>query len=256
MSYRSVPMWFGFLTVCAALFITPVYADMAVGHVERMIADVYGVLPNEDSRNRKYLRYDVVVDETIQTDGGAAVLIQFKDGTTLTLGEKASLMIDDFVYDPNQASNTALYELKVGALRYISGEMHGQGVTILTPTTNIGIRGSDALIFVTPDGATVVNVYDGVFSVSGRDSAQDPVTVNAGENVGVSASRALSPVAPGMRIPRFKPQPGVRAPNFDFDFSTFGWEGDDGGTSTAAGGGWHPEDGADGDPGGHHSAPD
>lgn len=232
-----------FAMLCAVIVIngssvTAQAAD-AIGEVEQLRADVYGVLSGETKRNRKFVRYDVVVNETIVTDGGAAVFIRFKDNTTLTLGERASLLIDDFVYAPEATTNTAVYKLTVGALRFISGEMGGGGIQIETPTTNIGIRGSDALIFVTPDGATTVNVYSGVFTVTPRDSNEPPIEVKAKENVTVSSDRTISPVAPGVSIPDTSSAPDaspvngsssssqIKPPDFVKDFGAIGTEHED-----------------------------
>ena len=232
-----------FAMLCAVIVmsgssVTAQAADV-IGEVEQIRADVYGVLSGETKRNRKFIRYDVVVNETIVTDGGAAVFIRFKDNTTLTLGERANLLIDDYIYTPDAVTNTAVYKLAVGALRFISGEMAGFGVEIETPTTNIGIRGSDALIFVSPDGATTVNVYSGVFSVTPRDSQEPAIEVNAMENVTVSADRTMSPVAPGVRIPDASSAPDatptneprsssqIKPPDFNRDFDAIGAEHED-----------------------------
>ncbi|MDP6805133.1 MAG: FecR domain-containing protein [Rhodospirillales bacterium] len=128
--------------------------------------------------------------------GGAGMLVEFLDETTLTLGEDSSLVIDTFVYDPASANVTTLLTLSVGTLRFISGKVENAAMRIDTPTAVIGIRGSDAIISVAPDGATTVAVLDGEFEVSNSDG-DEQATVGPAESVSVSATGSVGAVAPG-----------------------------------------------------------
>jgi len=231
----------------------------SIGSVAKKRLDVYGTSP-DGGRERKYPRYDVVFGELIETSGGGAVLIRLDDETELYLGERASLVIDDFVYDPVSKTGRAVYEFTVGTLRYVSGEMQETHISILTPNANIGIRGSEAIIFVTPDGDTFVNVTAGRFSVRSRDRPETPaVTVSKGQNVSLSGADGFSPVGQGIKMPEYTHGPEVKVPDFsdDFDDVKSGGgmeqipEGTDAGSRTddSGGHGSHSHDGHDG--GGH-----
>ncbi len=174
----------------------------AVGKVAKQRADAYGT-PIGGSRERKFPRYDVTYGELIETAGGAAILIKLDDDTQLFLGERAQLTIDSFVYNPKTKKGEAVYNFTQGALRFISGSMKGNKVSIVTPTASLGIRGSEAVIFVEENGATTLNVIAGAFRVRSRERPDDPPrTVTARRNITVSAKGAISKVGKGMKVPK------------------------------------------------------
>ena len=180
-----------------ALAPQPAEAEL-VGLVKRVVSDVYGTPPGFD-REEKLPRFPVVQDELLETGKDSAMLVEFLDNTTLTLGAESRLTIDTMVYDPKSHDGTLVSNLSVGVLRFISGKMVNAGVRIVTPTANIGIRGSDALIVVLPDGSTTVNVFSGEFLVS--DSGEDnQATVGPSRAVSVSAVGAVGAAYPDIDL--------------------------------------------------------
>lgn len=226
-----------------------------IGAVAKQRMDAYGTPPGGD-RERKFPRYDVVHGELIETAGGGAILIRLLDRTELYLGERASLTIDEFVYDPDANTGGAVFDFTVGTLRFVSGAMDGAGVTIQTPNAHIGIRGSEAIIFVTPEGDTFVNVFKGRFSVRSRDRPDSPpVEVDAGRNVSVSGRGNFSAVGQGVKVPEYSHVSDAKIPDFSDDLDDL----KDGGgldkTREGSRSGDRDSDGH-GDSGGHHDAPD
>lgn len=227
-----------------------------VGKVVKKRMDAYGTAPGE-SRERIFPRSDVVFGELIETDGGAAILIEMNDDTELFLGERASLVIDEFVYEPGSASMKAVYNFTLGTLRFVSGEMASEGISILTPSAAIGLRGSDAVIFVTPDGGTIINVLEGVFTVRARDTDGGPVIdVGAKQNVSIARGGMIAPVSQGLQLPDYTHEFEAKTPDYSDDYYdlTVGgaFEGARPGNVTGSAG----ADEGHGDGGGHHDAPD
>lgn len=258
-----LPIWrvvlaLGMVALFACMSILPNAADAAevIGTVAKQRADAYGT-PPDGQRGRKYPRYDVVFGEHIETSGGGAILIRLKDKTELYLGERANLTIDEFVYDPTSNQGQAAYGFAIGTLRFVSGSMLAQGVTIQTPNTNIGIRGSDAIIFVTPAGDTIVNVTKGSFSVRSRERADVPtVYLVAGQNVSVSGVATFSAIGTGIKFPEYSEDPDAKIPDYSEDYD---YVKEDGGFDSNTEGSRDPGGRAPGDhsdPGGHHDAPD
>ena len=128
------------------------------------------------------------------------MLVEFLDKTVLTLGPDARLIIDTFVYDPKSGAGTSVYKLTVGTFRFISGKMNHANVRIVTPSAIIGIRGSDAVITVSPEGATTVDVLAGEFEVS-NDDGGDPTTVSPAQSISVSTVGVVGAVTPGITTP-------------------------------------------------------
>lgn len=213
-----------------------------VGKINKQRSDVYGT-PPQDDRERKFPRYEVVFGELIETSGGAAVLIDMKDGTELFMGERAKLVIDEFVYDPQTKSGKAVYSFSIGALRFVSGDMVSDGVTIATPNAYIGIRGSEAIIFVTPEGNTTVNVTKGTFRVRSRGRDDVPsIELEANENVSLEGDASFSPVGTGVKVPEYSHDPADKVPDLSDDLTDI----EDGGAfDKAREGQRHPEDGHD-----------
>ena len=234
----------------------PSFAAENVGKVYKQRADAYGTPPGE-TRERKFPRYSVVHGELIETSGGAAILIKMIDNTELLLGERASMVIDEFVYDPDSGRMQAVYNFALGTLRFVSGKMAGEGVSIITPSAAIGLRGSEAVIFVTPDGETIVNVFDGTFSVRSRDYSDEPaIDVAPNQNVSVARGAPVSAIAKGVQLPDYTHAPDAKVPDFSDDFVDLTDDGafykaPAGKVTGSAGAG----DGHD-DEGGHHDAAD
>lgn len=129
----------------------------AMAAVERT---VYGV-PPQGSQLVKRRGDAVVFQEAIETMDSSGALIRFVDDSTLTLGEKAKVLIDSFVFDPGTAEGEALIRLSVGTLRYVTGDMPKGKTVIKTPTATLVLRGTDVVVHVHPDGTTDTVVNEG-----------------------------------------------------------------------------------------------
>ena len=72
--------------------------------------------------------------------------ITFIDDTNVAVSSQSSLIIDDFIYDPNSADGSRLaLKVAAGTVRYASGniaKLSKQNVDIRTPTARIGVRGT------------------------------------------------------------------------------------------------------------------
>lgn len=170
-------------------------ADL-IGLVKQVRNEAYGTPPGI-AREKKFVRFPIAQDELLETNDGAAMLVEFLDKTVLTLGPDARLIIDTFVYDPKSGAGTSVYKLTVGTFRFISGKMNHANVRIVTPSAIIGIRGSDAVITVSPEGATTVDVLAGEFEVS-NDDGGDPTTVSPAQSISVSTVGVVGAVTPGI----------------------------------------------------------
>lgn len=89
---------------------------------------------------------DPIFYQDILTTGSEARLTgHLADDSELTLGENASLKVDEFVYrQDSQGGRLSLHLLK-GPLLFIGGELDARGkakVTIETPVATLGIRGT------------------------------------------------------------------------------------------------------------------
>jgi hypothetical protein len=173
-------------------------ADL-VGLVKQVRNDAYGTPPGI-ARERKFVRFPVAQDELLETGSRAAMLVEFLDKTVLTLGPDARLVVDTFVYDPKSRQGASVIKLAVGTFRFISGRMLRGGVRIVTPSAILGIRGSEAVISVSPEGETTVDVLAGEFEVSNVDGSEQTV-ISPAQAVSVSPTGVVGAISPGMTTP-------------------------------------------------------
>ncbi len=163
-----------------------------IGMVKLVKSEAYGT-PPQMAREQKFLRFPVVQDELIETGSSGGVQLEFLDHTTLTLGPDSSIVLETYIYDPNAQSVITVFNVTVGLVRYVSGKIQNANAEIITPTAHIGIRGSDAIIAVEPDGATTLSVISGRFTFSDRDK-KDRRTVTASQSVSASSKGVVSTV--------------------------------------------------------------
>lgn len=96
-------------------------------------------------------------NDKVETKNGK-VKIVFKDDTQVSVTEHSSLIIDDFVYDPNTKSGKLGLKAAAGTVRYVSGAIakDPKAVNIKTPTAAIAVRGTDFVMSVNETGGSMV----------------------------------------------------------------------------------------------------
>jgi len=111
-------------------------------------------------------------NDTVETSAEGAVNITFNDGTTFAVSQNASMVIDEFVYDPNQEGAGDLdISVTRGVFGYTSGfigKEDPQDVNIETPVGSIGIRGTTFTATIPPEGSGEnfkVSILEGAIAV-------------------------------------------------------------------------------------------
>jgi hypothetical protein len=99
----------------------------------------------------------VFQSDVLQTGTNSALAIAFSDGSAFTLNENARMALNEFVYDPNGTSNSALINLVQGTVSFIAAQVAKTGnMRVETPTAALGIRGTFITVSVSStDGHTV-----------------------------------------------------------------------------------------------------
>jgi hypothetical protein len=135
---------------------------------------------------------DLHRDEQVWTASGGRVDIQFADGSSVTLGENARLVLDEFVMPEGAGAGTQVLRSITGALRFVGGAVDKSGSTkIVTPIATMTVRGTE--FFAGPiDGAYGVFVFDGQVDVA---TSAGSVRLNKGEGTTLTQSR-IAPTPP------------------------------------------------------------
>lgn len=153
----------------------------AVGSVARVQGTATG--QTNEATEKLEVGASVFMEEVLATGTAARLEVGFLDTTKLTLGEKAKIRIDSFVYGGGQTR--VLKVAAVGALRFISGrgKPRESQVIVRTPVVSIGIRGTD--FWTGPiDGQFGVLLLEGAVSVS--NSAGAVVLDQPGEGTNIA----------------------------------------------------------------------
>jgi hypothetical protein len=84
--------------------------------------------------------------DELRTGADARLQIIFRDDTVLTLGEQASVVIDRYVFDPDQGIGETVLQATKGAFRFATGrikELNDRKIAVSTPVADIGVRGTE-----------------------------------------------------------------------------------------------------------------
>jgi len=116
-------------------------AAAKVGVTSAVDGDPLGKPPTEAERVLR-VGIDVQANEVITTKADDRAHLMFLDGTSLTVGPDANLVIDKFVYDPNTKTGDLAITASKGVFRLVGGKISKTSpITITTPSSTIGIRG-------------------------------------------------------------------------------------------------------------------
>lgn len=157
--------------------------------------------------------------DELQTDKGLAIepldtaitangrlRIDFIDDTRVDITEHSRLVIDEFVYDPDQNIGKLSLKASLGTVRYASGQIakkYKQNVKIRTPSATIGVRGTDFVMLIDEIGNSMItllpscdtsgNCFVGEITV---DSDVGQVVLNQAFQATVVKHRAMAPSPP------------------------------------------------------------
>ena len=156
-----------------------------VGGVEDVLNFAWATIAPEP-RDEIEFEDDVYMNELVETGDESALVIKFADGSKLTLGENAKVVIDRYVYNPSGGGEQAI-TLTKGAFRFVSGAIPKENVKLKTPAVTIGIRGTELIFDVADDGETEMSTIAG--AADATDGAGETLTVGVDESVLVGGDR-------------------------------------------------------------------
>lgn len=162
-----------------------------IGAVSRIQGDANGTLGS--TTRALSLNTTVSRNEIISTGDAARLELTFADNTRLTLGEKAKLTLDRYVFNPRAGNGTIRFAV-IGAFRFLSGRLSKlarSSVSVMTPVAAIGIRGTEFWAGPIDDQALGVFLIAGAVSVS--NAAGEQILNQPGQGTNI----ATAGVAPG-----------------------------------------------------------
>jgi hypothetical protein len=135
------------LLAALALWPGPAPAEK-VGVTAAVNPQATGTPPKRPTR-KLHIGARMVRNERIRTYAKGRTQLLFVDGSALTVGPNADLVLDEFVYDPDRKTGKLAMTATKGVFRFVGGRISKTTPVILkTPTAVIGIRGGIALVEV------------------------------------------------------------------------------------------------------------
>jgi hypothetical protein len=139
--HKVARIFFSF-TVAAVLAGTVTTAGAAkdIGVASAIVNHVTGLY---DGRNRTLAVGNAVFSyEHIRTGDASSAQILLLDKTSLSIGPRADLVLDRFVYNPDRSTGRVIVSAVQGAFRFITGAQNPTHYSIKTPVATLGIRGT------------------------------------------------------------------------------------------------------------------
>lgn len=145
-AWKSRLLW----TVAAIILsATTASADEVIGTVKSVKGEVSIVRSNAYIMGIAGMQL-MEVDKII-TGPDSAIGITLQDGTLMSFGSKSASQLNKFRYDPVRQDGNMLITLLKGSMRFVTGLLGKQNpsaVSVRTPASTIGIRGTDFIVSV------------------------------------------------------------------------------------------------------------
>lgn len=117
---------------------------------------------------------DIVMGDAVNTRAQSRLQIMLLDQTAITMGENASLVIDEFVYDPQGGASLAA-SVKEGAFRLVTGGVarsNPEGTQVRLPNAVLTIRGTTTQGNCDSSGCIVALTGTGDANSAGKKPSQ------------------------------------------------------------------------------------
>lgn len=129
-----------------------------VGVNAAVTGKVYVTGAEAANRRQAQVRENVYRGDAVQTERASALQILLLDETVFTVGQNCEITVDEFVYDPNGGSGKVAATIAKGAFRFMTGKIgtaNPSNVSLRTPASTIGIRGTMGEVAVGPDAVAI-----------------------------------------------------------------------------------------------------
>jgi len=100
---------------------------------------------------------NVYFGDIIKADSKSKSQVLLLDETVITLGEQTTIIMDEFIYDPNKQNGKIISTVLKGSVKVLSGKIsrgNPEDLVIKTPAGSIGTRGTEFQTIVDEDEST------------------------------------------------------------------------------------------------------
>ncbi len=152
-------------------------------------------LTNGDLQTGRVARVDT--GTRVRTGANGHVQFILPDETVFTIGAKSDMVIDEFVYDKENAEKISV-NLTIGLFRWVTGKVARKEPASLKVNTSFGgggFRGTDVETFVAPDGSGYMKLFSGMLEITPKNGSA-PFMMKAPSVVKFNSDGTFSPPKP------------------------------------------------------------
>ena len=197
--------YFGYLFICCSV---PYFAlaNERIGTIGIVIGQADVVNRNIDLK----IKENIYFGDVIRTGAQTNLQILFEDETVFTIGENTEIVINEFIYDPNQNNelNKISAEVMQGSLKVVTGLIsreNPENLLITLPTGVLATRGTEVQALVKPgQNDVVVLLGPGPNNAAGERAGSVEVSNNQGS---VFMDQQFSFTSIALNQPPSLPQP-------------------------------------------------
>ena len=160
----------------------PLAAQAQVGSISELNGVGEVLRQNTDDSLAAELQLGIASMDNVRT-GNGRLAIQFLDDSVVRLTERSSVVIDEYIFDPDPSQSRLALNMASGTARFLTGALgriNQENISIRTPTATIAIRGTDFTTTVDEIGRSLVILLP---DENGLSSGEIVVTSMAGEVV-------------------------------------------------------------------------
>ncbi len=164
----------------AAMWALPQAAYAAgIATVVDVVNEGYRQPPGADETTAKAAD-ELVQNEALRTEAESVIQVKFVDGSELSVEQSSEMVLSDYVFDGAAASG--LINLNNGLFHFTSNGQPDQGVKLRTPVATIGVRGTEFLVHVDGDDATIIDILTGAVEATPHGTGKT-VTCVEGQSI-------------------------------------------------------------------------
>ena len=164
------------------LIFLPIVANAQIGSISELRGIGEVLRQDSDDSLEAELELSIASMDNVRT-GNGRLSVTFLDDSTVSLTERSSIVIDDFVFDPDPSRSRLALNMASGTARFLTGALgriNRENVAIRTPVATIAIRGTEFTTHESEIGETMVILLP---DENGESSGEIVVTFMAGEVV-------------------------------------------------------------------------
>jgi len=129
------------------------------------------------------------------TGSSGHIRMKLPDDTTFTIGPNSNIVIDSFVYDPDNTPKKVIANMSKGVFRWVTGKAKPLNdpaeLKVKLPVMAVGIRGTDFEAAVNPDGSGSVVLHFGQLEIT-ENKTGFRFIMNAGYKITFKADGTVS----------------------------------------------------------------